>query len=201
MPNNIEEKRHGKMEITNARVAFLSKELLNGGRGLTFDELSDVVHEAHPAGFQMSSNLIKRVVYGVQNDIVPQTRDEATKIQLPTGYGMPRWLEEREAARVRFVRQQEARKRWNKKQKKAKSTRPKSGHKNQTQRALEAVETAPENIRAVLSELPDDVNACLDKLKELMQKHHYLEVVSTMQEDGKLHSTVKPEPHPIYTKR
>lgn len=200
MPNNPEAKRHGKMEITSARIAFLSRELMNGGRALTFEELRDAAHAAHPGGFDMSPKLVQRVAFGVENGITPQNRSEASEVTLPNGREMTRWLEEREEKRVKILKKREANARWREKTAAPKKPRKHAKHKNQTEKDLEAVETTPENIRTVLSELPTMVSRCLDTLKGLMQDHQYSEVQATML-DGELHITVKAAPPVIYAKR
>lgn len=179
-------------ELVNKRVMWLSHQLQNGGRGLTFEELKSKVMKELPGGNDINEKLIKKVAYGVDNDRIPTTWEEAWNILLPTGQGTRIWEEKREKERIRFLNQQKSRQEYNDRQK---------GHtkRRKTETHEAAKETTVSSIRQALVDLPEEVAEVVNQLKTVMKQHHYRKLELDLQEDGKANLALEPVPQMQYT--
>jgi hypothetical protein len=172
--------------VGNKRVQFLVEELKNGGRGLTWQQLRDLTSEKIPGASTIAERVVKKIAYGIEKGIEPQTMKQARTIMLPAGpVNMKRWETAREEIRRSMASEKKARS---------------HAHKPVAVVEKEVEETSLETIRRDTTQLPDDVNKALDLLKAAALKYNYGSVTMSVH-SGEAHVAIALPPPTIFTTR
>lgn len=201
-----------QLTLADKRIAFLTAELKNGGRGHTFGELKEMALREIPGGQGLNEKIVQKLAYAMEQGIEPKTADEVWQVKLPWSRQMTKWMEDRERKRLSFLSTQKAKEKYNKKIKRlgVKSLKELDTEKPKVKKAktkkmhpLEAItraqETSLDNILSSVNELPEELRDHLLHLKFQMEKHKFRKLEFTVGSDA-AHLTLEPIAQPFYTK-